>query len=121
MKPANLIRMMLDEITSRYDAAIADRVWSFTQAEVEDALMGEDVDFNMWRDYQAIAITTVMREEGFSASEIIDIQLTALEKIRDRRISPDIRERLTDISSYDERHHPLPPDLRRRLERELDL
>ena len=116
MRSARIIKIMLDEIKNRYDFSIADRVWAFTQAEVEESLIGEDVDESMWIGYQAIAINKMMKYEGFSDSEIAQIQLHALETVKNRRVDNQIRE----FVSYDG-FHRMPIEMQKRLEAELGL
>ena len=116
MRPGRTIQIMLDEIGRRYYSSIADRVWAYTQAEVEESLVGQDVDESMWIGYQAIAIYKMMKYEGFSDSEITQIQLHALETVKNRRVDDEIREYVSSSG-----FHRMPLEMQKRLEAELGL
>ena len=79
MTPTKHVQLILDDIASRYDQAIADHVWSLT--EIRAATYSSSDGMVDQSFTQLIAIYKVMDEEGFSPSERGSILMTAFESI----------------------------------------
>ena len=110
MTPTKHVQLILDEIVSRYDQAIADHVWSRTEIKVSSYLSADamvdhsspssanpSLELSM---LQLISIFKVMDEEGFSPSERGSILMTAFESITGEPMSARAWREINDAPVY---------------------